>query len=183
MKKSKVLAIGLALSFIFVLAAIAQQKAQDTAVDPVCGMTVSKATAKATYEYKGLTYYFCSAGCKETFIKDPEQYLAKQMPQPGQGQMMKHGQGPMMHQGKEGQGMAGGCPMMQGKMGQGSGVSCPMMSPEVEKKVENTPDGVTVKITSKNPDTIKKIQDHFTGGACPMTKSSGQKETPKEEKK
>jgi TusA-related sulfurtransferase len=96
---------------------------------------------------------------------------------------MKHGQGQMMHQGMMGQGVAGGCPMMQGKTGQGSGMSCPMMSSDVEKKVENTAEGVTVKITSKNPETVKRIQEHFAGGPCPMMKSGGQKETVKEEKK
>jgi membrane fusion protein, copper/silver efflux system len=42
--------------------------------DPICGMTVSTAEAKAagrTSTYEGRTYYFCAPGCKETFDKDP----------------------------------------------------------------------------------------------------------------
>ena len=45
------------------------------AVDPVCKMNVDEKKAAATYEYKGKTYYFCAAGCKDTFSKNPEKYL------------------------------------------------------------------------------------------------------------
>ena len=67
-------------AFLLIVAAAAQQKAEDKAVDPVCGMTLSKAQAAATYEYKGTTYYFCSTGCKDAFAKEPEKYLAKAQP-------------------------------------------------------------------------------------------------------
>jgi Cu+-exporting ATPase len=43
--------------------------------DPVCGMTVDPATAAASYDYKGKTYYFCAVGCKVAFEKHPERYL------------------------------------------------------------------------------------------------------------
>jgi YHS domain-containing protein len=46
------------------------------ATDPVCNMTVDENSAAATAEYKGQTYYFCAAGCKETFEKEPEKYFA-----------------------------------------------------------------------------------------------------------
>jgi P-type Cu+ transporter len=36
-------------------------------IDPVCGMTVTHATAAATSVRDGVTYYFCSVGCKERF--------------------------------------------------------------------------------------------------------------------
>ena len=51
--------------------------AEDTVVDPVCGMKIKKSEAKATYEYNGKTYYFCMEGCKEKFMKDPEKYVKK----------------------------------------------------------------------------------------------------------
>lgn len=47
--------------------------------DVVCGMTVDSATAQFKSEYKGQTYYFCSAGCKQAFDQNPDQYV-----QPGQ---------------------------------------------------------------------------------------------------
>ena len=45
------------------------------ALDPVCGMTVEIATAHFTSEYAGKTYYFCAAGCKRSFDKEPEKYI------------------------------------------------------------------------------------------------------------
>lgn len=50
--------------------------APGSAIDPVCGMSVTIAGAKYTYDYEGATYYFCCPGCKTTFRKAPEQYLA-----------------------------------------------------------------------------------------------------------
>lgn len=44
--------------------------------DPVCGMNVDPATAKAREEYKGKTYYFCSSGCAQKFRQDPARYLS-----------------------------------------------------------------------------------------------------------
>src|SRR6202521_1165933 len=45
--------------------------------DPVCGMSVAPAHAEYRSSRNGETYYFCSAGCKETFDKDPGKYLAE----------------------------------------------------------------------------------------------------------
>ena len=52
----------------------------ETAVDPVCGMTVSPATAAGHHEHQGTTYYFCSKGCLERFREDPDRYLEPQPP-------------------------------------------------------------------------------------------------------
>ncbi len=41
------------------------------AIDPICGMTVDIATARYTSTRDGQTYYFCSAGCKQTFDAAP----------------------------------------------------------------------------------------------------------------
>lgn len=46
--------------------------------DPVCGMTVDKASAAGSYEYKGMTYYFCSANCLDAFKKNPGKYIKQQ---------------------------------------------------------------------------------------------------------
>jgi xanthine dehydrogenase accessory factor len=45
------------------------------ALDPVCGMTVDVADARYRTVHEGITYYFCSAGCLESFEKDPARYL------------------------------------------------------------------------------------------------------------
>jgi xanthine dehydrogenase accessory factor len=56
-------------------AAIQPEAAPATAIDPICGMSVTIAGAKHTYEHAGTTYYFCCPGCKTTFRKAPEQYV------------------------------------------------------------------------------------------------------------
>jgi xanthine dehydrogenase accessory factor len=43
--------------------------------DPVCGMTVEIATAHFTSQYEGVAYYFCAAGCKRSFDKEPQKYI------------------------------------------------------------------------------------------------------------
>lgn len=44
--------------------------------DPVCGMTVDAASAKHKSQYGEKTYYFCCAGCKQKFDKEPAKVLA-----------------------------------------------------------------------------------------------------------
>jgi xanthine dehydrogenase accessory factor len=44
------------------------------AKDPVCGMTVEIDKAKHKSEFRGSTFYFCCAACKQKFDKQPEQY-------------------------------------------------------------------------------------------------------------
>ena len=50
---------------------------QQSAIDPVCGMRVDRDTAEYRSFHEGRPYYFCSAGCKETFDKDPGKYIAQ----------------------------------------------------------------------------------------------------------
>ena len=47
-------------------------------IDPVCGMTVDTATTQLSYEHEGSTYYFCNPRCREKFVADPAQYMARQ---------------------------------------------------------------------------------------------------------
>ena len=51
-------------------------KMAGTYKDPVCGMDVSPESAAGKFDYKDVTYYFCSPGCRRSFEKDPEKYLA-----------------------------------------------------------------------------------------------------------
>jgi RND family efflux transporter MFP subunit len=49
-------------------------------VDPICGMDVDPAMAKAanrTSIYEGKTYFFCSDSCKKAFDKEPAKYASK----------------------------------------------------------------------------------------------------------
>ncbi len=54
------------------------------AKDPVCGMEVDEKTAAGKSEYQGQTYYFCSAGCKKAFDKEPQKYVGKAQAHSGQ---------------------------------------------------------------------------------------------------
>lgn len=67
-------------SSVAVASAVAGTSAQDQkpaekTKDPVCGMTIDKASAKGKSEYEGKTYYFCSDGCKKKFDADPRKYV------------------------------------------------------------------------------------------------------------
>ena len=47
----------------------------NTAVDPVCGMTVSVNDEAVSREYEGRTYYFCNERCATNFAKAPQMFL------------------------------------------------------------------------------------------------------------
>jgi Cu+-exporting ATPase len=49
------------------------------AVDPVCGMSVDPRRA-LSHVYGDVTYYFCSAGCRERFVAEPERFLGEAKP-------------------------------------------------------------------------------------------------------
>jgi Cu+-exporting ATPase len=46
----------------------------DMVTDPVCGMPIRPQEAAASEEHDGQTFYFCSTGCRDTFLGDPHQY-------------------------------------------------------------------------------------------------------------
>jgi xanthine dehydrogenase accessory factor len=48
-----------------------------SAVDPVCGMTVTAGRSGRPLGHEGVTYHFCSAGCRSAFEKDPGAYLKR----------------------------------------------------------------------------------------------------------
>jgi Cu+-exporting ATPase len=52
-------------------------KASTAAVvrDPVCGMTVDPQAGKRRIDHAGHTYHFCSASCRDKFIKAPEEFV------------------------------------------------------------------------------------------------------------
>jgi P-type Cu+ transporter len=59
-------------------------KAGVTFKDPICDMDVEPRSAAGSYEYKGVTYYFCCEACLEKFRESPEEYVgaAKAAPEP-----------------------------------------------------------------------------------------------------
>ena len=51
-------------------------EAEGEALDPVCGMTVDRASARHIAQYESEIYYFCSVGCRSRFVRDPASYLS-----------------------------------------------------------------------------------------------------------
>jgi Cu+-exporting ATPase len=47
------------------------------AKDPVCGMNVDEKKAPVSTTHGGRTYYFCSPGCRETFVESPEKFTGE----------------------------------------------------------------------------------------------------------
>lgn len=50
------------------------------AKDPVCEMDVDPSAAAGTFEHAGVTYFFCSNGCRTKFQADPSRYIAEAEP-------------------------------------------------------------------------------------------------------
>ncbi len=48
--------------------------------DPVCGMTVDRNKSTAASVYRGKTYHFCSATCRDKFEQIPEKYSGAAAP-------------------------------------------------------------------------------------------------------
>ena len=59
--------------------------------DPVCRMQVEPERAAARAEHKDMTYYFCSRGCRRTFVANPDKYARASTP------TAAHGAGPQHH--------------------------------------------------------------------------------------
>jgi Cu+-exporting ATPase len=53
-----------------------EETQMETVKDPVCGMQIDPATAAASAELDGTTYYFCSESCHERFMAAPDQFTA-----------------------------------------------------------------------------------------------------------
>lgn len=48
--------------------------------DPICGMTVTIELASYKSEFEAQLFYFCCAGCKQTFDQQPEKYALANLP-------------------------------------------------------------------------------------------------------
>jgi len=42
--------------------------------DSICGMMIEAEKSAGSSTFQGRTFYFCSAGCKRTFDKDPARH-------------------------------------------------------------------------------------------------------------
>lgn len=47
----------------------------ESVIDPVCGMRISRSSAAASDSYSGHPYFFCSRDCQERFARDPKAFV------------------------------------------------------------------------------------------------------------
>lgn len=63
----------------------------DTVRDPVCGMQILPESAAASEVHEGRTFYFCSKGCHQAFLRDPHRYGHAGDEHAGHGEHSEHG--------------------------------------------------------------------------------------------
>ncbi len=120
------------------------QTGSNKAIDPVCGMSVDKATAKHRFAYKGGDQFFCSAGCRTKFEADPEKYLAKS-------DHSGHGAHPHAHDANVPEGTIYTCPMHPEIRQVGPG-SCPICGMALEPEtvsLDDKPDPELIDMTRR----------------------------------
>jgi len=66
-------------------------------IDPICLMEVEENQAAGSSNYKDVTYFFCSRGCKERFDKNPDSYLTPPSSIPHQPAVNNHHISPIKH--------------------------------------------------------------------------------------
>jgi len=194
-RHSKILVLFTIFVFTIVLAGVAQQQEEEIVTCPVGGEKFKKSEAKATYEYEGNTYYFGCEKCKEEFIKNPEKYIQKECEKKCE---MKEVYTCSMHlevkSDKDGK-----CPkcgmelekkmmtkeQIHAHMKTEGKACCAMMEcmncKDVEVNIENLEDGIAIKITSKDAEVVKKIQEHAAKMKAHCSKECAKKKEAKKE--
>lgn len=51
-------------------------------VDPICGMEVTVSESAISFNFLGVTYFFCSDECREQFRRVPERHLVNMAHEP-----------------------------------------------------------------------------------------------------
>ncbi len=113
--------------------------------DPVCGMTVAE-TSPHRLRRDGVDHFFCSAGCKEKFARDPRRYLSAPSGQgaggrPDAGDAHEHNQGARRAHGSSphASDATWTCPMHPEVVRDGPG-SCPICGMALEPATPGDPD-------------------------------------------
>lgn len=72
---AKIIVLLMVVCFVFILASYGENLSDEMVKCQVSGKEIKKSEAKATYEYKGKTYYFCMEECKDKFVENPDEYV------------------------------------------------------------------------------------------------------------
>jgi P-type Cu+ transporter len=118
----------------------AEASAANTAIDPVCGMTVDLSAGKPTFDYGGVTFHFCSKGCRDKFAADPERYLKKSVPPKHQDEHAARAAETAPPTKPAAKGALYTCPMHPQIVRDGPG-SCPICGMALEPMVATAADG------------------------------------------
>jgi P-type Cu+ transporter len=136
--------------------------------DPVCGMKVDPATARLSYVHDGVTYYFCSDGCRAKFAATPAKYLAAAPANPPVPHAHHHGNHAMQaasaatHRANAASAMGSyTCPMDPEVRAEGPG-ACPKCGMALEPPLAAASPGATEYVCPMHPEVV---QDH--PGTCP----------------
>ncbi|WP_224277902.1 heavy metal translocating P-type ATPase [Nocardioides lacusdianchii] len=105
----------------------------DQITDPVCGMAVDPAVAEHAVEHSGERFYFCSAGCKDKFLTDPDRYIGPGSSDHAEGDRAGHATAPGHGQPtpSEGEAVEYTCPMHPEIRQDGPG-TCPICGMALE---------------------------------------------------
>ncbi len=117
-------------------------------LDPVCGMTIDRADATGSFEYRGKTYYFCNPSCEERFRAEPEKFLSGS-PAAAEAAAPAGAEATYI------------CPM-DPEVVQNHPGACPKCGMALEKLYESAPATKTEYVCPMHPEVV---QDH--PGACP----------------
>lgn len=160
MKRTMVWTALTVLSLTALAAAAALPQTAETVTCPVSGETLLKSQAKATMDYEGRTLYFCCAGCKEKFVKDPAKYAGKTADAQDVYTCPMH---PEVRSDKPGKCPKCGMNLEKAAAPAAEGQACPLMGlkglKDVEFVKEDLANGILIRITAKDPETVKKIRD------------------------
>jgi P-type Cu+ transporter len=135
--------------------------------DPVCGMAVDPARAKATAEHEGKTYFFCSPACTAKFRSQPDQYLKAKLSTAAQKPAATQHTSPQSHATYRAQANAPRktayvCPMDAQVRQQHPG-ACPKCGMALEPELSTAVETRTEYTCPLHPEVI-----HPEPGACPI---------------
>ena len=135
----------------------------ETAIDPVCGMTVDPRTAAGSHVHAGRTYWFCATSCLDRFRADPDRYLASRAgagahaPTPEGTEPQASGHTAAHHAG------AFTCPMHPEVREARPEAACPMCGMALEPATIEAPATRTEWVCPMHPEVVRSGP-----GACPI---------------
>jgi Cu+-exporting ATPase len=125
-------------------------------VDPVCGMTVNTETASFSFDYQGVTYFFCSEHCLEKFRKGPGKYIFQRGYVESESELLSHRKNVLEKR------VTYTCPMHP-EVKQCEVGSCPKCGMTLETITPTMPTAKTEWLCPMHPEIVRDAP-----GSCPI---------------